>query len=99
MSALLFMPEDECYRPNPSPCIRCSKCVDACPMGLEPYLLSSMAKGEEWEGMEKHRVMDCIDCGSCVFTCPAHRPLLDGIRLGKGKVGAMIRERQAAAKK
>ena len=67
-------------------------------MGLEPYLLSSMAKGEEWEGMEKHRVMDCIDCGSCVFTCPAHRPLLDGIRLGKGKVGAMIRERQAAAK-
>ena len=99
MSALLFMPEDECYRPNPSPCIRCAKCVDACPMGLEPYLLSSMAKGEEWEGMEKHRVMDCIDCGSCVFTCPAHRPLLDGIRLGKGKVGAMIRERQAAAKK
>ena len=99
MSALLFMPEDECYRPNPSPCIRCAKCVDVCPMGLEPYLLSSMAKGEEWEGMEKHRVMDCIDCGSCVFTCPAHRPLLDGIRLGKGKVGAMIRERQAAAKK
>jgi len=44
-------------------------------------------------------VMDCIDCGSCVFTCPAHRPLLDGIRAGKGKVGAMIRERQAAAKK
>ena len=99
MSALLFMPEDACSRPNPSPCIRCAKCVDACPMGLEPYLLSSMAKGEEWEGMEKHRVMDCIDCGSCVFTCPAHRPLLDGIRLGKGKVGAMIRERQAAAKK
>ena len=99
MSALLFMPEDECYRPDPSPCIRCAKCVDACPMGLEPYLLSSLAKGEEWEEMETHRVMDCIDCGSCVFTCPAHRPLLDGIRAGKGKVGAMIRERQAAAKK
>ena len=99
MSALLFMPEDECYRPQPSPCIRCGKCMEACPMGLEPYLLSSMAKGEEWEEMEKHKVMDCIDCGSCVFTCPAHRPLLDGIRAGKGKVGAMIRERQAAAKK
>ena len=99
MSALLFMPEQECYRPPPSPCIRCAKCVDACPMGLEPYLLSSLAKGEEWEEMEAHRVMDCIDCGSCVFTCPAHRPLLDGIRAGKGKVGAMIRERQAAAKK
>ena len=97
MSALLFMPEKECYRPNPSPCIRCAKCVDACPMGLEPYLLSSLAKGEEWEDMEKHKVMDCIDCGSCVFTCPAHRPLLDGIRLGKGKVGAILRERAAAA--
>lgn len=99
MSALLFMPEKELYHPHPSPCIRCAKCVDACPMGLEPYLLSKLAKTEEWEEMEKHRVMDCIDCGSCVFTCPAHRPLLDGIRAGKGKVGAMIRERQAAAKK
>jgi len=99
MSALLFMPEKELYHPHPSPCIRCAKCVDACPMGLEPYLLSKLAKTEDWEEMEKHRVMDCIDCGSCVFTCPAHRPLLDGIRAGKGKVGAMIRERQAAAKK
>jgi len=98
MSALLFMPEKELYHPHPSPCIRCAKCVDACPMGLEPYLLSKLAKTEDWEEMEKHRVMDCIDCGSCVFTCPAHRPLLDGIRAGKGKVGAMIRERQAAKK-
>ena len=98
MSALLFMPEKELYHPHPSPCIRCAKCVDACPMGLEPYLLSKLAKGEEWEEMEKHRVMDCIDCGSCVFTCPAHRPLLDGIRAGKGKVGAMLRERAAAKK-
>jgi electron transport complex protein RnfC len=45
--------------------------------------------------MEKERIMDCIECGSCQFTCPANRPLLDYCRLGKGKVGAMIRARQA----
>lgn len=95
MSALLLMPKGEAYRPEPSPCIRCAKCVDACPMGLEPYLLSKLAKTEDWEEMEQHAVMDCIDCGSCVFTCPSHRPLLDGIRLGKAKVGALIRERNA----
>lgn len=45
--------------------------------------------------VEEERVMDCIECGSCSFTCPAHRPLLDYIRMGKAKVGAIIRSRNA----
>ena len=65
------------------------------PMGLEPYLLSALAEHAEFERMEKERIMDCIECGSCQFTCPANRPLLDYCRLGKGKVGAIIRARQA----
>ena len=97
-SALLFMPENESRRHEPSNCIRCAKCVDACPMGLEPYLLAQLSARQDWDTMEKHDVMDCIDCGSCLFTCPSHRPLLDYIRLGKGKVGANIRARQAAKK-
>lgn len=98
LSALLFMPENESRRHEPTNCIRCAKCVDACPMGLEPYLLAQLSARQDWDTMEKHDVMDCIDCGCCLFTCPSHRPLLDYIRLGKGKVGANIRARQAAKK-
>lgn len=98
-SGLLFLPETESCRIEPENCIRCGKCVSACPMGLEPYLLSKQAELQMWEDMEKHDVMDCIDCGCCLFTCPSHRPLLDYIRMGKGKVGGMIRARQAAAQK
>ena len=65
-------------------------------MGLEPYLLQRMNELEMYEELEKHDIMDCIDCGCCVFACPAHRRLLDGIRPGKAKVGAILRERAAA---
>ena len=96
LSGLLFLPQEECIRPEEDPCIRCSKCVQACPMGLEPYLLQRLSQLEMWEECEKHDVMDCIDCGCCVFTCPSHRRLLDGIRPAKAKVGAILRERAAA---
>ena len=97
LSGLLFLPEAESVRPEEENCIRCSKCVQACPMGLEPYLLQRLNELEMYDEMEKHAVMDCIDCGCCVFACPAHRRLLDGIRPGKAKVGAILRERAAAA--
>lgn len=94
-SGILIMNTKEAKRGEIQPCIRCAKCVSACPMGLEPYLLGALAEHIEFERMEKERIMDCIECGSCQFTCPANRPLLDYCRLGKGKVGAMIRARQA----
>ncbi len=97
LSGLLFLPEAESIRPEAENCIRCGKCVQACPMGLEPYLLQRLSELEMWDDVEKHSVMDCIDCGCCVFTCPAHRPLLDDIRKGKAKVGGILRERAAAA--
>lgn len=77
------------------PCIRCAKCVTACPMGLEPYLLATASAKHNWEIVEQHDVTTCIECGSCQFTCPAHRPMLDNIRLGKTTVMAMIRARNA----
>ena len=95
LSGLLFLPEAESIRPEEENCIRCSKCVQACPMGLEPYLLQRLNELEMWDELEKHDVMDCIDCGCCVYTCPAHRRLLDGIRPAKAKVGGILRERAA----
>ena len=94
-SGVLIMDRKEAKRGEIQNCIRCAKCVGACPMGLEPYLLSALAENSEFERMETGRIMDCIECGSCQFTSPANRPLLDYSRLGKGKVGAMIRARQA----
>lgn len=98
VSGLLFLPEAESRRVEPQNCIRCGKCIDACPMGLEPYLLAKLSEHELWDELEAHNVMDCIDCGCCLFTCPSHRPLLDYVRYGKGQVGGIIRARAAAAK-
>lgn len=97
-SGLLFLPEDESRRGEVENCIRCGKCVSACPMGLEPYLLSRQSELKMWDEMEAHNVMDCIECGCCQFTCPSHRPLLDYVRSGKATVGGIIRARQAAGK-
>ena len=95
-SGLLLMNDKEARRAEPQPCIRCAKCVSACPMGLEPYLLSKMSAKADWEGAEKNDVVSCIECGSCQFTCPSNRPLLDMIRVGKTTVMGIIRSRAAA---
>lgn len=94
-SGVLIMNEKEAKRGEVYNCIRCSKCVSVCPMGLEPFLLAALSEYKEFETMESDRIMDCIECGSCQFTCPANRPLLDHLRLGKATVGGMIRARQA----
>jgi electron transport complex protein RnfC len=54
----------------------------------------TVSEKQIWENAEEHHIMDCIECGSCSYTCPADRPLLDYIRLGKGKVGNIIRSRK-----
>ena len=94
-SGVLLMNGKEAKRTVPQPCIRCAKCVSVCPMGLEPYLLATCSARGDWERVEHEMIMSCIECGSCQFTCPSHRPILDNIRLGKGKVGALIRARNA----
>ncbi len=94
-SGILLIPENEARRKEVLPCIRCTKCVGVCPMGLEPYLLMTLSEKGMFERMESDRVLDCIECGSCSYTCPSSRPLLDYIRLGKGEVGKLIRARKA----
>nr|WP_306305832.1 electron transport complex subunit RsxC [Marinilabilia salmonicolor] len=92
-SGILVFPHEEAHRKPMENCIRCGKCVSVCPMGLEPYLLMIETEKELLDRAESDNIMDCIECGSCSFTCPATRPLLDYIRLGKGKVGQIIRNR------
>lgn len=64
-------------------------------MGLEPYLLATISANQLWERAEKEDITSCIECGSYMYTCPAHRPLLDNIRLGKSTVMGIIKSRNA----
>ena len=94
-SGVLLLTREESVRKPMSNCIRCAKCVNACPMGLVPSLLMNATEFKNWELAEKNHITDCIECGSCSYTCPANRPLLDNIRFGKGKVMAIIRARKS----
>lgn len=95
-SGILIMSEAESKRGPISNCIRCAKCVDACPMGLEPYLMANLSSKQMWDRCESSHITDCIECGSCNYTCPSNRPLLDYVRMGKSKVMGIIRARAAA---
>lgn len=94
-NSITILTDDDAHRKAPQPCIRCAKCVSACPMGLEPFLLASGSALKKWDLMEKEMITSCIECGSCQFTCPAHRPMLDNIRQGKQTVMGIIRGRTA----
>ena len=94
-NSVTVISEDEAMRKSPQPCIRCAKCVSVCPMGLEPFLLATASSMHNWEKVEAEGITSCIECGSCQFTCPSHRPILDNIRLGKSTVMGIIRARNA----
>ena len=94
-NSVTILSGDDAKRKPVQPCIRCAKCVSVCPMGLEPYLLATASALHDWEKVEAAGVTSCIECGSCQFTCPAHRPMLDNIRLGKSTVMGLIRARNA----
>lgn len=94
-SGVLLLTREESVRRPVRDCIRCAKCVNVCPMGLNPTLLMNATEFTAWELAEHNHITDCIECGSCSYTCPANRPLLDYIRLGKGKVMGIIRARKS----
>ena len=94
-NSITILTDADAHRKAAQPCIRCGKCVSACPMGLEPYLLATLSSFKEWERLESEQVTSCISCGSCQFTCPSHRPILDNILQGKGVVMGIIKSRNA----
>jgi len=92
-SGIIVFPAEVSRRAEVLPCIRCGKCSSACAMGLEPWLISAVSERAMWEKAESEKITDCMECGACSYTCPAKRPLLDYIRLGKSTVIRMARER------
>ena len=77
------------------PCIRCGRCVEACPMGLVPNMFSILGERGVFEvSVKEYNVLDCVECGSCVYVCPAKRNIVQYIKLCKVQNAA-----QAAAKK
>lgn len=97
-SGVTLMNVADSKRPAAQACIRCAKCVNVCPMGLQPFLMSKLAMLGRFDDLRDENVMDCIECGCCSFTCPSARPLLDFIRMGKARVGGQLRA-EAAAKR
>lgn len=97
-SGITLMSVEDSKRKEVRNCIRCAKCVSVCPMGLQPFLMSTLAKLGRYDDLRANHVMDCIECGCCIFTCPSNRPILDYVRMGKARVGAQLRAEAAARK-
>ena len=96
-SSLLYLSREATERKQESACIKCGRCADACPMGLEPFLINRLYKAGDGEALVGASAHDCIECG-CLYSCPANIPLLDNVRLAKGQAMGIIRARAAAAK-
>ena len=92
-SGLLLLNKKEAELPEESACIRCGKCVQACPVGLVPAALDAFQRAGKLEECAAWHIKDCIECGSCTFVCPAKRYLMQSLRLGKAAV--IRKEREA----
>jgi len=93
-SSILYLTAKETLRAEESDCIKCGRCVDACPMGLWPFQIFKLARKGDLDTLEQYSVQDCIECGCCLYGCPASVPLLDLIRPAKADVLRIIKSRK-----
>ena len=96
-SGIVVLTHDDVRAQEETSCLRCGKCVDACPLHLLPTRLARLAELNRLEEAEEFGITVCMECGSCAFTCPAKIPLVQWLRLGKQRVIAMQRSRKASA--
>jgi electron transport complex protein RnfC len=92
-TGVLALAAGEVPRSEASPCIRCARCVDACPMGLLPLEMAARARADDLDGADDYGLKDCILCGSCAYVCPSHIPLVHFFQYAMGEQEA---RRQAA---
>mgnify|MGYP001030113177 FL=1 len=90
-SAELFPP-----LPKALPCIRCTRCADACPAELQPQELYRFAKAADFGRAQEYHLFDCIECGCCSYVCPSHIPLVDFYRYAKSEIWAREKDKRAA---
>lgn len=91
-NSLLFLSRQECspaHAADPH-CIRCGRCIKACPMNLSPLYFDMYARNGRYRELEKLHIMDCLECGSCAYSCPAHIDLLQSIRTAKAEIRCHI---------
>ena len=85
-SGILLLPTGVSVNYEASGCIRCGRCVQGCPMNLMPCLLSTAIEADRFDLAYQNHVMDCMECGSCAYVCPDHRPLVQNIRRAKAEL-------------
>ncbi len=91
-SGVLCLTRDRVRTAPPGPCLRCGRCVDACPMGLAPTGIVAAIGADQVAEADRFHALDCIECGSCAYVCPASIPLVQSIRYAKGRVMAWRRK-------
>ncbi len=97
-SGILVLTTQEAKVVQAGPCIRCSKCIEACPMNLTPYLYGLYGRRQEYEAMAKQDVADCIECGVCAYGCPAKIPLVQYAKWAKIEI-AQAKKKKIESKK
>ncbi|MDX1764714.1 MAG: electron transport complex subunit RsxC, partial [bacterium] len=85
-SGILIFRDGDLKLRESNACIRCGKCLEICPMGINPSLLGVCVEAGAMDELEGARALDCMECGSCAFVCPAARPLVHLLRYGKADV-------------
>ncbi len=93
-SGIVVLTKEEVNEHPETPCLRCGKCIEACPLQLVPTKLSRFSQLEKYPEAEEFNITTCMECGTCTFTCPANIPLVQWIRLGKQKVLQLQREKK-----